>query len=304
MVRNPFTSRRKVRLPLAQNNSILSQGRKRRKGAILRTGLILGGASLGGLALFAFLAIGPFAGGGGGAEQTAPVASAPGAEASGTVTAVAGEETDAQDGMQTAQNDTDQAVGAAKPRVGGDEGPQGAVTTAAEMPADDDPRWGDAGGATTASMRSSSDSELGRALSALGQTEQQRGNAASAISGFLEPDANRADAGAQVPVAESEDDILALEELQRQENAMLIASIGEDGAGYVADDEVAGGATATVTAHVNMRAGPSNSANIVTIVPANADVQSSEQCPQQWCEVTYEGQSGYVYQGYVQHAAQ
>lgn len=305
MVRKLFTSRRKVRLPLAQDTAILAQRRSRANGAILRTGLIFGGAGLGGLALFAFLAMGPLAPNGG-EEDTVAIAASE-LEPSGTVAAIGDVNDTASAEMvsadELAPNSTDEAqesIAAAKPEASNSDNRQErAVTTAAEMPAADDPRWGDADQQTASSMHQGEESDLGRALSALGQTEPQRSDAASAFSGLLDSEDRPANASATVPVAESEEDILALEEMQRQENAMLIAAIGNSGAGNAA----AGGQPATVTAYVNLRDAPNNSSNVITIVPANADIESSEECPLQWCEVTYQGQSGYIYQGYVRHAA-
>lgn len=302
MVRNLFTGRRKVRLPLAQDTSALSQ-RPRPNGAILRTGLLIGGAGLGGLALFAFLATGPLAPNSGAGSNNAEAIAGSDIGSSETAAAIEGGEDAAS--AQTASADapapgsadeSQENVAAAKTEVR--ERQERAVTTAAEMPAADDPRWGDAGQQGASSLQQNQDSDLGRALSALGQIEPQRRDAASAFSGLLESENPPAAGSAQVPVAESDEDVLALEEMQRQENAMLIAALGENGAGYAATGSV----RATVSAYVNLRDAPSNDSNVITIVPANAEIESSEECPLQWCEVTYEGQPGYIYQGYVQHA--
>lgn len=310
-MRNPLTGRRKVRLPLANEHSSLMRGRSQRKRGILRNGLIIGGAGLGGLALFAFLVNGPLSGDRDGTMDMVTVHATPdiaaAAEDTLSMEAMADPSTDA--GIQTAAiaQPQERVVTEAKARgtPATQERQERAVTTASEMPASDDPRWGDVRQSRTTT--SAQESDLGRALSALGQTEQPRGAGASAISGLLDPDQDETGAEPAVSIAETEDDVLALEDVQREQSETQMAALGGEAA--ASDDAAAAtgpanGQAATVTAYVNMREGPSNGSTIITVVPANAQISSSQDCPLQWCEVSYEGRSGYIYEGYVRQAAQ
>lgn len=135
--------------------------------------------------------------------------------------------------------------------------------------------------------------------------------ALAAFSSLVRPDnvaaAASGSAAGSVVVAESEGDVLALEEEQSVENEAVIAALREDGTAYssadpVAADTVQGLAPARVSAWVNLRDRPANDSNVLTVVPADATVQASSDCPQQWCQVSYDGRSGYIYQGYVRHA--
>jgi hypothetical protein len=55
--------------------------------------------------------------------------------------------------------------------------------------------------------------------------------------------------------------------------------------------------SARVTTHVNMRAEAENSAAVLTVVPAGKNVQVVE-C-RGWCEVSYEGQQGFIHQRFL-----
>ena len=54
---------------------------------------------------------------------------------------------------------------------------------------------------------------------------------------------------------------------------------------------------ATAAQYVNMRSGPADDANIVTVVPANASIEAETDC--RWCEVSYNGQKGYIFQSFI-----
>lgn len=102
----------------------------------------------------------------------------------------------------------------------------------------------------------------------------------------------------EVVVAETEEQVAMLEEIQRAENEVLIASLREDGVDY--SSEIATGMReATIRSHVNLRDAPGNNSNVLAIVPGNARVQASQECKLRWCAVIYEGQSGYVYEGFI-----
>lgn len=54
---------------------------------------------------------------------------------------------------------------------------------------------------------------------------------------------------------------------------------------------------ATVTKHVNLREGPADEAEVITVVPANAKVEAETDCG--WCTVVYKGQRGYIYKTFI-----
>jgi uncharacterized protein YgiM (DUF1202 family) len=54
---------------------------------------------------------------------------------------------------------------------------------------------------------------------------------------------------------------------------------------------------ATVTTHVNMRAAPENDAGVVRVVPAGARVNVLA-C-EIWCQVTYEGKTGWIFRDFI-----
>lgn len=54
---------------------------------------------------------------------------------------------------------------------------------------------------------------------------------------------------------------------------------------------------AKVTKYVNLRDGPADEAQVLTVVPANADIDAEADCG--WCTVVYKGQRGYVYKSFI-----
>lgn len=49
--------------------------------------------------------------------------------------------------------------------------------------------------------------------------------------------------------------------------------------------------------YVNMRAAPADDASVITVVPANAAIEAETDC--RWCEVSYDGQKGYIFQSFI-----
>lgn len=49
--------------------------------------------------------------------------------------------------------------------------------------------------------------------------------------------------------------------------------------------------------HVNMRAAPEDGATVLAVVPANASIEAETDC--RWCEVSYKGQKGYIFQSFI-----
>lgn len=54
---------------------------------------------------------------------------------------------------------------------------------------------------------------------------------------------------------------------------------------------------ATVTKHVNLRDGPADESEVITVVPANATIEAEADCG--WCTVVYKGQRGYIYKSFI-----
>lgn len=54
---------------------------------------------------------------------------------------------------------------------------------------------------------------------------------------------------------------------------------------------------AKATQYVNMRAAPADDATVLTVVPANATIEAETDC--RWCEVTYNGKTGYIFQSFI-----
>ena len=117
------------------------------------------------------------------------------------------------------------------------------------------------------------------------------------------------DAAAPVDVAESEEEVAALEAKMAAEGA----------AGFAAPDAQADRTAAVVPAdkpetprgprgealapakaakYVNLRAGPDNDAEVLAIVPAKADLLAEENC-RHWCAVVHEGRAGYIYRTFI-----
>lgn len=100
-----------------------------------------------------------------------------------------------------------------------------------------------------------------------------------------------------VPVAETEDDIERLEEMQLQQNEGAREQRQPSGNAPADTDPLR---TAVASASVNMRAGPSDEAEVLAIVPANAEIKAEPDC-KSWCAVSYEGKTGYIYKNFVDY---
>jgi hypothetical protein len=278
--------------------------------------LLLGGTALAGLALAGFLAAGPAAryiaqaGSGEAAPAFASEAVADTAGASdldALVPLPAGEDATAASVSEPAQDEAPVIEAAA------DFEPD-TVQEAALPAIDESPQW-QARLADMESISSPQAQELSAALQQLSGERPQTAASAleSAFAGQARPDRvatssiggqAQGESILEVAVAESEADILALEEQQAIENEQLIASLQEEGTSFSTGPSAAAGnmVAATVSEYVNLRDQPGNNGSILTVVPANAAVQASQECPLQWCEVAFDGRSGYVFEGYVRHS--
>ena len=100
-----------------------------------------------------------------------------------------------------------------------------------------------------------------------------------------------------VPVAETEDDIERLEEMQLQQNEGAREQRQPSGDAPAEEDPLR---TAVASASVNMRAGPSDEDEVLAIVPANAEIKAESDC-KSWCAVSYQGKTGYIYKNFVDY---
>lgn len=84
----------------------------------------------------------------------------------------------------------------------------------------------------------------------------------------------------------------------RERNAFDAALSGASAEEEEAEPEVASNLQPATTAqYVNMRAGPADDADVITVVPANAAIEAETDC--RWCEVSYNGQKGYIFQSFI-----
>ena len=152
-------------------------------------------------------------------------------------------------------------------------------------------------------------------------TQEQAASAAAGLEAFPEPDFDPAPwaidpvaAGEQtasippaapggifvpvVAVAETAAEVEALEAIQRQEVA---EDIGEPSFEETSAIAPAGGqrVPATTTKWVNMRAGPSDDAEVLEVVPALAAIEAQSGCD--WCAVSHEGREGYIYKTFLSY---
>lgn len=107
------------------------------------------------------------------------------------------------------------------------------------------------------------------------------------------------DDGPVVEIAQSEEEVLAIEERLAAAGAAYFQLPQDTTAPF--DAALSGGSElppAQTNAWVNLRAGPDNDAQIVMVVPAGADIGAEQGCPH-WCAVVYDGQRGYIYQSFI-----
>lgn len=116
----------------------------------------------------------------------------------------------------------------------------------------------------------------------------------------------RPDLAPDVPVAETEDDVAALEAIQSREIADDLGAAGEaeDTAGDGPATAQASAATpalkpATVNSAVNLRASPDNDAEVLVVVPGKAAIEAEADCG--WCAATYQGRSGFIYKSFIDY---
>jgi len=96
-------------------------------------------------------------------------------------------------------------------------------------------------------------------------------------------------AAGDVPVAETEADVVAME--------TKLAAAGSGQFEVPAAPDMVAGRTLK---WVNMRSGPGNESEVLTVVPYDAAIRVQKDCPH-WCAVTYDGQDGYIYNSFIEY---
>lgn len=110
----------------------------------------------------------------------------------------------------------------------------------------------------------------------------------------------------EVQVAETEEEIAALETIQRREVEADVGPPSQEwtnSVGTTASVEPAPPSrlvAATTTKWVNMRDGPADEAEVLMVVPALEEIQAETGC--NWCAVTYDGKAGFIYKTFISYA--
>lgn len=107
-----------------------------------------------------------------------------------------------------------------------------------------------------------------------------------------------------VPVAETEEEILALEAIQRSEVEQDVGQPSGERTAAIAEqpateDLAAGLLPAKTTRYVNLRAAPDDDGAVIEVVPALASIEAEGDC--NWCAVSYEGRRGYIYKTFISY---
>lgn len=99
-----------------------------------------------------------------------------------------------------------------------------------------------------------------------------------------------------VAVAETTEELLALEAIQQREvEADLARPSTETTAAVPPVSKVA----AKATTWVNLRAGPSDDAEVLMVVPSLAEIEAETGC--NWCAVAYDGREGFIYKNFISY---
>jgi hypothetical protein len=106
----------------------------------------------------------------------------------------------------------------------------------------------------------------------------------------------------QVEIAETDEEIAALEAIQRQEVEADVGAPSDEWTGSLGATEAPSTprGSATTTRWVNMRSGPSDDAEVLMVVPALEEIEAETGCD--WCAVTYDGRDGFIYKTFLSYA--
>ena len=195
-------------------------------------------------------------------------------------------------------------------------GPQGSADTASardpvpvERPADQG-AGAQPGGTATVADRQSAGAEKPALQSAIDAQAASRAAAGESRSAAIQPklpsEADKASILASpsssdenapvVAVAETAEELLALEAIQQRE---VEADLAEPSAETTAAVSTVSKVAAKATAWVNLRAGPSDDAEVLMVVPALAAIEAEAAC--NWCAVSYDGREGFIYKTFISY---
>ena len=101
-----------------------------------------------------------------------------------------------------------------------------------------------------------------------------------------------------VPVAETEAEVAALEEIQQRANAAALSAELNEEVIVEPVDPAPILRPATVREYVNLRADPDMDADVLTVVPADAAIEAEQPC-ESWCAVRFGEQRGYIFADFI-----
>lgn len=118
-------------------------------------------------------------------------------------------------------------------------------------------------------------------------------------SSILSVAPTQSDLRPSVEIAESEEEIAVLEAIQREavEEDIGAIDVQQTAATEAVNAPAAAMRSATTNNYVNLRAGPSDDAEVLMVVPANSAIEAEADC--NWCSVTYDGRQGYIYTTFI-----
>lgn len=102
-----------------------------------------------------------------------------------------------------------------------------------------------------------------------------------------------------VPVAETEEEILALEAIQRGEVEQDVGQPSDERTAAIEEEPAARLLPARTTQYVNLRAAPDDDSEVIEVVPALASIEAEGGC--NWCAVSHEGRRGYIYKTFISY---
>lgn len=106
-----------------------------------------------------------------------------------------------------------------------------------------------------------------------------------------------------VEIAESEDEIIALERKLTAEGAEHFNLPDASQEKPVSSPVQQALQTRQTAKYVNLRAGPDNDADVLTVVPARTELLAETGCVH-WCAAVYQGQKGYIYKTFFRNTTQ
>ncbi|MCP4998516.1 MAG: SH3 domain-containing protein [Hyphomicrobiales bacterium] len=105
-----------------------------------------------------------------------------------------------------------------------------------------------------------------------------------------------------VDIAETEAEVIALETRMAAQGSDQFVAAAQSVAAFAAQTAADHGYKKSyATKYVNLRAGPKKDAEVLNIIPADAEFMAEPDC-KHWCSVVYQGQKGYIYRTYMQYA--